>query len=83
MNNEELLALRDVRAQARTGAARATRLAAGLSLAEVASALGVSHVTVYRWEVGQRTPTGDRALAYKQLLDQLAPRARRRAVAAQ
>ena len=69
-----------VRGLAKSGAARAIREGAGLSLGEVASAVGVAKTTVYRWESGDRRPRGDRAIAYGQLLtdlmarDQSAPR---------
>ncbi len=69
--SSDLLALRDVRSLARSGGARAIRQAAGLSLSEVADVVGVSTVTVYRWEVGERSPRGAPALSYKNLLDVL------------
>ena len=56
---------------ARTGAAKAIRLAAGLSLAEVASPIDVAAVTAWRWESGQRVPQGAAALRYGALLDEL------------
>jgi len=60
-----------VRRLARTGEARRIRLQSGLSLAEIADAVGVSVGAVSRWENGQRRPTGDRALVYADLLGQL------------
>lgn len=82
MKTEDLVDLTDVRALARMGVARSVRLAAGLSLAEVAEAVGVVPVTVYRWETGERSPRGEAALRYKSLLDELSKRrpARREAV---
>lgn len=57
-----------VRHLARTGEARRRRVAARLSLAEVADELDVSAATVSRWERGERLPKGSRAIAYGALL---------------
>lgn len=48
--------------------ARSLRREAGLSLAEVGQALGVSHAAVQRWENGKRVPRGDLAERYLGLL---------------
>ena len=50
---------------------RSIRLGAGLSLDKVGAALGVSGVTVGRWENGSRSPRGDDLVAYVRLLSQL------------
>lgn len=71
MNTQELSALASVRGLSRSGAARSIRLAAGLSLPEVAEACGVAACTVYRWERGQRAPRGEPALRYAALLGSL------------
>jgi transcriptional regulator with XRE-family HTH domain len=72
VNAAELVELSTVRVLARSGAARSIRLAAGLSLPQVAVAVGVkSPTTVWRWEEGLRAPSGKPALAYKRLLDEL------------
>lgn len=47
---------------------RSLRREAGLTLAEVGEALGVSHVAVRRWERGERVPRGDLARRYLDLL---------------
>jgi DNA-binding transcriptional regulator YiaG len=47
------------------------RQEAGLSLNEIARAVGCSHVAVQRWETGKRAPRGDAALRYGALLDAL------------
>ncbi len=62
-----------VRDQCRTGRARRIREGAGLSLRETAAAIpgGVSPTSVLRWENGDVRPTGERALAYAVLLEQL------------
>lgn len=52
-------------------AARAIRLAAGVSQARIAAELGVHPVTVTRWETGRRRPGGDLAQRYAELLEQL------------
>jgi len=75
--SNEALALARVRAHCANGTARAARLGARLSLAEVAKAVGASsQVTVLRWERGERLPRGDLALRYGRLLDDLIGRQR-------
>lgn len=71
MNADQLVSIAQVRALVRSGAARSIRQAAGLSLGEVARALGVSPSTVFRWEHAQRSPHGDAGIAYGRLLSQL------------
>jgi transcriptional regulator with XRE-family HTH domain len=81
--SDDLIQLAHVRALTSSGAARALRLSAQLSLGEVARAIGVGTPTVLRWENGERSPQLSPAvLAYADLLDRLANRAapRRRAV---
>lgn len=51
--------------------AKAIREAAGVTQAEVAQELGVSPLTVYRWEAARRRPRGDYLAAYSALLSQL------------
>jgi transcriptional regulator with XRE-family HTH domain len=68
MDADQLVSLSAVRALVRSGAARSIRVAAGLSLAEVSQAVGVSTVAVYRWERGERIPRGEPALRYGDLL---------------
>jgi len=68
---DQLLSLTAARDLARSGRARELRLAARLSLAEMAGAVGVSAATVSRWECGQRRPHGPAALRYGALLDAL------------
>jgi len=67
----ELALIASSRADMMSGKARAARESAGLSPAEVASALGVSRQTVGLWESGKRKPTADHALAYGRLLARL------------
>lgn len=78
MASDDLIRLADTRAAAAAGAARSLRLAAGLSLGEVARELGVSVSCVFRWETGERRPRGDAALRYGELLERLAERQRPR-----
>lgn len=47
------------------------RAAAGASLREMATVLGVDPMTVLRWERGRVTPRATNAVAYRQLLDAL------------
>ena len=66
-----MLALARVRTLGKSGAARAIRVRAGLSLAELGSRVGVGAATIHRWEVGQRSPHGELALAYAAALASL------------
>lgn len=50
---------------------RAIRKDLGLSGADVATELGVTVETLYRWERGQNEPTGDNLERYATLLDAL------------
>lgn len=54
-----------------SGAARAIRESAGLSLSEAATGAEVHRLTIYRWEHGQRRPHGEPALRYLALLERL------------
>lgn len=53
----------------------ALREAAGISRAELASAVGVTPGTVWMWEKGKRQPTGIRRQRYIDALDVLAANA--------
>ena len=63
--------LTKIRVLAGTGAARSIRKGAGLSLSEVAKPVDVSPTTIFRWETGERTPRGEPALRYLELLEGL------------
>ena len=76
MDMDDLQELAALRALLRSGAAGSIRTAAGLTLAEVAAVLQTSKTTVLRWERGERTPRGELALAYWQLLQSLIQRER-------
>jgi transcriptional regulator with XRE-family HTH domain len=71
VNALDTISLAQARSFTRSGAARAVRVAAGLSLREMAEPLGVAPSTVLRWERCERSPRGEKALAYKKLLDGL------------
>ena len=47
---------------------RAWREAHGLSLQQVADQIGVTRMTVWRWETGARVPRGGNRAAYSRLL---------------
>lgn len=57
---------------AANGTARQIRLAAGLSLYDVARDVGVRAGTVSRWETAQRVPRGEAAVRWAELLRDLA-----------
>ncbi len=71
MTTNDVVKLATVRRLAQSGRARRIRLDAGVSIAEIARAIGVSSPTVYRWEVGENNPQGAAALAYFQLITDL------------
>jgi DNA-binding transcriptional regulator YiaG len=54
-----------------TGIARERRQRARLSYGEVGAVVGVSRVTVYRWESGERSPHGEPAARYALFLEEL------------
>ncbi len=74
---DELLMLASARTLAATGEGRRCRIAAGLSLREVASAIGASPTTVWRWEMAERSPRGSSAVAWASLVRALKKRASR------
>lgn len=63
--------LSKVRRLAASGSAKSIRLGAAVSLPEVATEVGVATSTIWRWENGRRTPRGDAAERYCDLLDRL------------
>ncbi|MFE7947374.1 helix-turn-helix domain-containing protein [Streptomyces sp. NPDC057426] len=71
MAQNQILRLAQVRAAVASGEARRLREAARLTIGEVANACGVDQSTVWRWERGIRSPRGDRALRYGDLIDSL------------
>lgn len=66
--------LAEVRRLCRTGLAKHLRLVNELSLAEVAAPIGVSPSSVWRWERGERTPRGEDAVRYLDVLESLKAR---------
>ena len=77
MSVENLIKLATLRSTTRSGAARSLRMAAGLSLREVAGAIDVSVPTIWRWETADRVPrNSEAALRYAELLEALANRNR-------
>ncbi|WP_416983504.1 helix-turn-helix domain-containing protein [Streptomyces sp. T028] len=74
MAKAQALRLADVRSALTSGEAERLRVAAQLSIGEVAQACGVDQSTVWRWERGTRKPRGEAALAYGALLEELRQR---------
>lgn len=70
-NPIELALVRDL---VLSGEARAIRINAHLSLAEIGSEVGASVSAVWRWENGERLPRGQAALRYGMLLRDLEKR---------
>jgi transcriptional regulator with XRE-family HTH domain len=71
--------LAEIRRRAANGEARAARIAADITLAEIAEVVGVDRSTICRWENGQRVPRGPAALVYGRTLALLERRPRRQA----
>ena len=63
--------LAKVRRLTGSGVARVIRESAGVSLTEVAQGAEVDRSTVWRWERGQRRPTGEAAIRYLRVLEEL------------
>lgn len=70
----DLAALARVRGLCSSGAARSIRLAAKISLGEVARSVGVTPATVLKWERGQRSPRPEAAMRYLAVLQELMQR---------
>jgi DNA-binding transcriptional regulator YiaG len=70
-NTSRVLKLARARRLSTTGEARQVRLAQGLSLRDVAEAVGVGVTTLWRWEQARNSPHGEAALRWVDLLDQL------------
>ncbi len=68
MSTEELLILSRARRMAKTGEARAVRLAACVTQTAVAESIGVSQSLFNHWEAGRRNPTGRAGIRYGRLL---------------
>jgi DNA-binding transcriptional regulator YiaG len=68
---EDAVRLTRLRRLTESGAARAIREAAGLSLSEASASAKVDRTTIHRWERGQRKPHGPAALRYLALLEEL------------
>lgn len=74
VDTTQLVQVSRARQLSRSGAARSIRIAAGLSMSEVARAVGVEPSTILRWEAGERTPRGEAAARYAALLEELMTR---------
>lgn len=74
MNATETLLLVRLRHLMKSGGAKRIREEAGLSVRAAADAADVSAAALWRWEAGERIPTGDPALRYAGFLGKLAPR---------
>ena len=68
----DLPLLIEARDATRSGRGERLRVAAGLSQGEMAAAIGVTPACISRWEAGDRRPRGAAAVAYAQLLRELA-----------
>lgn len=71
MTKAHALRLVQLRAAISTGETRQIRVAARLSISEMADACGVDQSTLWRWEQGKRLPRGEHALRYADVIDSL------------
>lgn len=71
VESKELLALSLARRLSASGQALVIRQGAGLSLKDVADAVGSTPSGVWRWERGERAPRGLPGVAYGNLLREL------------
>jgi DNA-binding transcriptional regulator YiaG len=79
LTTAQLVRIANLRDACRSGAARALRVSAGLSLQNVSDTTGIGVATLWRWETGDRQPLATKqALRYADLLDELANRHRPR-----
>ncbi|HYN64055.1 MAG TPA: helix-turn-helix transcriptional regulator [Candidatus Limnocylindrales bacterium] len=69
MNGEGARQLALVRRMARTGAARAMREEAAISLREMAEAVGTSRASLSRWERFEAVPRAEAALRWARVLE--------------
>ena len=72
MRSYPLEKLARARSLAASGEGRRRRIAADVSLSELAAEVGCAHSTVWKWELGLRRPNGQAALNYLAALDRLA-----------
>ncbi|MCZ4508659.1 helix-turn-helix transcriptional regulator [Streptomyces sp. ActVer] len=68
MSPEDLRRISEVRALVANGKAREQRKNRRLMLREIADAIGVTPLTVYRWEQGTAQPRGAHALRWADAL---------------
>lgn len=70
---DEAVILARLRADMASGRAREVRVAARLSQADVAAAVGVDQTAIANWEAGRKKPRrGEAAIRYAELLRKLA-----------
>jgi DNA-binding XRE family transcriptional regulator len=80
---EEAFHLAEARQLALSGGGRMLRELAGLNQSELARAVDVDQSTLWRWEAGERVPSGEHAIRYAKFLRELSERySARRKVAA-
>jgi transcriptional regulator with XRE-family HTH domain len=60
-----------IRQEAKSGRARMRRQNAGLSLRDLAAALGVDPATLWRWETGRSIPRATAALQWAEALQEV------------
>lgn len=69
MSKAHALRLVRLRAAISSGETRQVRVAARLSISEMAAACGVDQSTLWRWEQGKRLPRGELATRYADVLE--------------
>lgn len=74
MTHSELSLLIEGRTACTTGRGSRLRREAGLNQSDMARLVGVTPAAISRWETGERTPSGDCAVAYARALRKIATR---------
>ena len=71
MESKQVVLLMQAKRLARSGEALRLRTAAGLSLQDMAQAVGCAPSTLWRWEKGLRMPRRDAAVCWAELLNEI------------
>lgn len=71
MAQHDIVLLAKARRYATTGHGREVRMGCGLSLREMAEAVGIATSSLWRWEHGERVPRGSSAAQWARLVDEL------------
>ncbi len=71
MSPRHTVLLATARTYSATGQGRSIRIRARLSQRDIARAIGSTEPVICRWETGQRMPSGEAAVKWAELLNQI------------